>query len=89
MVSSCFCACLFSITSDLVAAGCFVACCKHIGVLLLRRDTMTTTVLLQDRIKRLTGAGLLFRGLIHYPHGRTDGGIQTDMVQDTGPGLSF
>jgi hypothetical protein len=30
--------------------------------------------------KYFTGAGLEFRGLIHYHHGRKHGGMQADMV---------
>ena len=30
--------------------------------------------------KRVFGAGLHFRGLVHYPHGRYHGVMQADMV---------
>ena len=30
--------------------------------------------------KHLTGAGLLFRGLLHHHHGEKHGSVQADMV---------
>jgi hypothetical protein len=30
--------------------------------------------------KQLSGAGLQFRGLVHYHHGRKHGTVQADMV---------
>lgn len=34
--------------------------------------------------KLLTGAGLQFRGFVHYQHGGEHGGTQADMVLESG-----
>ena len=33
--------------------------------------------------KHLDGSGLLFRGLVHYHHGRKHGSMQADMVAES------
>jgi hypothetical protein len=35
--------------------------------------------------KHLIGAGLQFRGLVHYHHGRKHGSIQSDMMLEKEP----
>jgi len=44
----------------------------------MRRDTMTMENCYKG--KHLIGAGLLFRGLVHYHHGGKHGVMQADMV---------
>jgi hypothetical protein len=67
-LSVCLSVCVYACLS-----ACFYVClCEGNGCLrvsLLQRDTMTTATLLKENI----GAGLQFRGLVHYFHGGKHG----------------